>query len=91
MQMWTYRSRRYKYTSQKQTPITISKQNADYSTNIWYIAAPYNWGYTLFNATGAASAEAGYNITEVTLNGVKYKVWASKSAGYQAVGQLIIK
>ena len=79
------------YTSQKQTPIIISKQNADYSTNIWYIAAPYNWGYTLFNATGAASAEAGYNITEVTLNGVKYKVWASKSAGYQAVGQLIIK
>ena len=78
-------------TSQKQTPITISKQNADYSTNIWYIAAPYNWGYTLFNATGAASAEAGYNITEVTLNGVRYKVWASKSAGYQAVGQLIIK
>ena len=78
-------------TSQKQTPITISKQNADYSTNIWYIAAPYNWGYTLFNATGAASAEAGYNITEVTLNGVKYKVWVSKSAGYQAVGQLIIK
>ena len=78
-------------TSQKQTPIIISKQNADYSTNIWYIAAPYNWGYTLFNATGAASSEAGYNISEVTLNGVKYKVWASKATGYQAVGQLIIK
>lgn len=78
-------------TSQKQTPIVISKQNADYSTNIWYIAAPYNWGYTLYNATGAASAEAGYNISEVTLNGVKYKVWTSKAAGYQAVGQLIIK
>ena len=78
-------------TSQKQTPIKISKQNADYSTNIWYIAAPYDWGYTLYNATGAASAEAGYNITDATLNGVKYKVWISKSAGYQAVGQLIIK
>lgn len=79
------------YTSQKQTPITISKQNADYSTNIWYIAAPYDWGYTLYNATGAASAEAGYNISTVTLGGVKYKVWTSKAAGYQAVGQLIIK
>lgn len=78
-------------TSQKQTPIIISKQNTDYSTNIWYIAAPYDWGYTLYNATGAASAEAGYNITEAILNGVKYKVWISKSAGYQAVGQLIIK
>ena len=78
-------------TSQKQTPIIISKQNADYSTNIWYIAAPYDWGYTLYNATGAASDEAGFNISTVTLGGVKYKVWTSKNARYQAVGQLIIK
>ena len=80
-----------RFEKEKDYPIKISKQNADYSTNIWYIAAPYDWGYTLYNATGAASNEAGFNISTVTLGGVKYKVWTSKDARYQAVGQLIIK
>ena len=79
------------FTTQKQTPVIVSKQDPDYNEKTWYIAAPYDWGYTLYNATGAASAEAGYNVSDVTLNGVKYKVWTSKALGWQAVGQLIIK
>ena len=79
------------FTKEKDSPIATNKKNEDGSTNIWYIAAPYDWGYTLYNATGAASAETGFNISTVTLGGVKYKVWASKAANRQVVGQLIIK
>lgn len=79
------------FTKEKDSPIATNKKNEDGSTNIWYIAAPYDWGYTLYNATGAASNEAGFWISTVTLGGVKYKVWASKEAKRQVVGQLIIK
>ncbi len=81
-----------RFEKEKDYPIKISKQDPEYDQTIWYIAAPYDWGYTLYNATGAASAEYGYNISDVTINnGVKYKVWTSKAIGWQAVGQLIIK
>lgn len=79
------------FTKEKDSPIATNKKNADGSTNIWYIAAPLDWGYTLYNATGAASNEAGFNISTVTIGSVKYKVWASKAANRQVVGQLIIK
>lgn len=79
------------FTKEKDSPIATNKKNEDGSTNIWYIAAPYDWGYTLYNATGAASAETGFWISTVTLGGVKYKVWTTKEERRQVVGQLIIK
>ncbi len=78
------------FTAEKESPVSVSKQDPEYNDHIWYIAAPYDWKYTLYNATGAASNEAAYKMYDAMIDGVRYKVWEGKGEAWQAVGQLTI-
>ena len=78
------------FTTEKESPVSVSKQDPEYNAHIWYIAAPYDWKYTLYNATGAASSEAAYKMYSAMIDGVRYKVWEGKGEAWQAVGQLTI-
>ena len=78
------------FTTEKESPVSVSKQDPEYNAHIWYIAAPYDWKYTLYNATGTASSEAAYKMYSAMIDGVRYKVWEGKGEAWQAVGQLTI-
>ena len=78
------------FTTEKESPVSVSKQDPEYNAHVWYVAAPYDWKYTLYNATGAASSEAAYKMYSAMIDGVRYKVWEGKGEAWQAVGQLTI-
>lgn len=75
-------------TSLPTSSIKVSKVDANYELHTWYIAAPTDANFTLYNATNVASNEAGWNKTTFNVGSVSYTLWTSKSEGYQAVGYL---
>jgi hypothetical protein len=75
-------------TSLPTSSIKVSKVDSNYELHTWYIAAPTDANFTLYNATNVASNEAGWNKTTFTVGSVSYTLWTSKSEGYQAVGYL---
>lgn len=75
-------------TSLPTSSIKVSKVDSNYELHTWYIAAPTDANFTLYNATNVASNEAAWNKTTFTVGSVSYTLWTSKSEGYQAVGYL---
>ena len=60
----------------------------NYDDHTWYVAAPYDSNYVLYNGTGVASNEAAFNISNAIIGGIKYKIWTSKGVSDQVVGYL---
>ena len=75
-------------TSLPTSSIQVVKEDPEYNDHTWYIAAPADANFTLYNANNLASVESSYNISTITINGISYKVWARKSQSDQAVNYL---
>jgi hypothetical protein len=68
--------------------IYINKVDTNYELHTWYIAAPSDSNFTLYNGTNVASDEAGWNKSTFNVGSVQYTLWTSKATSYQAVGYL---
>ena len=68
--------------------IQVVKEDTTYADHTWYIAAPTDANFTLYNATNVASNEAGWNKTTFTVGSVSYTLWTSKGQSDQAVAYL---
>ena len=70
--------------------IKVNKVDKSYNLSTWYIAAPSEANFTLFNGTNVASNEAAWSKSTFNVGSVKYTLWTSKGQSYQAVGYLHI-
>lgn len=68
--------------------IKVAKSDTNYKLHTWYIAAPSDANFILYNATNVASNEAAWNKTSFNVGTVQYTLWTSKEPGWQAVGYL---
>lgn len=68
--------------------IKINKVDTSYNYSTWYIAAPSEANFTLYNATNVASDEATWNKSTFNVGSVQYTLWTSKYTSYQAVEYL---
>lgn len=68
--------------------IKVSKADTNYELHTWYIAAPTDANFTLYNATNVASDGAGWNKSTFNVGTVQYTLWTSKSEGWQAAEYL---
>ena len=68
--------------------IRVVKEDPTYADHTWYIAAPTDANFTLYNATNVASNEAAWNKTTFNIGSVSYTLWTSKGQSDQAVGYL---
>ena len=75
-------------TSLPTSSIQVSKIDESYAMNTWYIAAPTNANFILYNATNVASDEATWNKTTFNIGSVSYTLWTCKYTSYQAVEYL---
>ena len=75
-------------TSLPTSSIEVVKEDTTYADHTWYIAAPTDANFTLYNATNVASNEAGWNKTTFNVGSVSYTLWTSKGQSDQAVGYL---
>lgn len=75
-------------TSLPTSSIQVVKEDPEYNDHTWYIAAPADANFTLYNATNVASNEAGWNKSTITIGNVSYTLWTCKMQGDQAVGYL---
>ena len=62
----------------------VGKDN-NYDDHIWYIAAPTDAGFRLWNATNADSDESGWSTSIFYVGSVSYTLWTCKVLGWQAV------
>lgn len=70
------------------TNIKVAKADSIYADHTWYIAAPTDANFTLYNATNVASDEATWNKTTFNVGSVSYTLWTSKDQSWQAVEYL---
>lgn len=75
-------------TSLPTSSIQVVKEDPEYNDHTWYIAAPADANFTLYNATNVASNEAGWNKSIITIGNVSYTLWTCKMQSDQAVGYL---
>ena len=69
--------------------IQVAKRDdTNYENHTWYIAAPTDANFTLYNATNVGSDETGFWKTTFNVGSVSYTLWTSKSEGWQAVNYL---
>ena len=68
--------------------IEVAKRDESYERSTWYIAAPTDAGFVLYNATNAASDEVGWDKSIININGVSYTLWTSRVTSFQAVEYL---
>ena len=68
--------------------IRVVKEDTTYELHTWYIAAPSDANFTLYNGTNVASDEAGWNKSTFNVGSIQYTLWTSKNTGYQAVEYL---
>lgn len=75
-------------TSLPTIDIKVVKEDPEYNYHIWYIAAPTDANFTLYNATNVASNETGWKKTTFNVGTVSYTLWTCKQQSWQAVGYL---
>ena len=68
--------------------IEVAKVDETYAYHTWYIAAPEEANFTLYNATNAASDEVGWDKSNININGVSYTLWTSRVKSFQAAEYL---
>ena len=68
--------------------IKVAKSDTNYKLHTWYIAAPSDANFILYNATNVASDEATWNKSTFYVGTVPYTLWTSKEPGWQAVEYL---
>lgn len=68
--------------------IQVGTSDPTYADHTWYIAAPTDAGFVLWNATNVASNESGWEKSTFNVGTVNYTLWTSKLQGDQAVGYL---
>ena len=68
--------------------IKVNKVDTSYNFSTWYIAAPSDANFTLYNGTNVASDEAGWKKSTFNVGSVQYTLWTCKATSYQAVGYL---
>ena len=71
------------------TDIKVAKSDdTNWENHTWYIAAPTDANFTLYNANNVASDETAFWKTTFNVGSVSYTLWTSKSEGWQAVNYL---
>ena len=68
--------------------IEVAKVDETYAFHTWYIAAPTDADFVLYNATNAASDEVGWDKSIININGVSYTLWTSRVTSFQAAEYL---
>ena len=68
--------------------IEVAKVDETYAFHTWYIAAPTDADFVLYNATNAASDEATWDKSSININGVNYTLWTARIQSFQAVEYL---
>jgi hypothetical protein len=64
--------------------IRVAKEDPEYNDHTWYIAAPSDANFVLYNATNVASAEATWNKSTFNVGSIQYTLWTSKAQSDQA-------
>ena len=75
-------------TSLPTSDIKVSKSDPNYEDHTWYIAAPTNANFILYNATNIGSAETGWNKSTFNIESIQYTLWTCKSQRDQVVNYL---
>ena len=75
-------------TSLPTSDIKVSKSDPNYEDHTWYIAAPTNANFILYNATNIGSAETGWNKSTFNIGSIQYTLWTCKSQRDQVVNYL---
>jgi len=68
--------------------INVSQADYTYHIHTWYIAAPSDANFVLYNATNVASDEASWKKSTFNVGSVQYTLWTSKDQGWQAAEYL---
>ena len=68
--------------------IKVSKTDSNYERHTWYIAAPTNANFILYNATNVASDETAWNKSTINIGSIQYTLWTGQSQKYQVVNYL---
>ena len=70
--------------------IRIIKVDTSYNLHTWYIAAPSDANFILYNGTNVASDEVTWNKTTFNVSSIQYTLWTSRDTSHKA-GQYLHK
>ncbi|MCR4835466.1 MAG: hypothetical protein K5899_03665 [Bacteroidaceae bacterium] len=70
--------------------IYVVKKDETGTRHTWYIAAPTNANFILYNGTNVASDEAGWNKSTFNIGTIQYTLWTCKLEKYK-VGNYLHK
>ena len=70
--------------------IHVVKQDTNYEDHTWYIAAPTNANFILYDGQNIMSAETGWSKSTFNIGTIQYTLWTCKSQRYK-VGNYLHK
>ena len=68
--------------------IKVSKSDSNYERHTWYIAAPTNANFILYDGLNSEPDETGWSKSTINIGSIQYTLWTGLSQKYQVVNYL---